>query len=373
MEVIISPITKKINPMRAEKYISVTPPRGDKMKSSLQHLRRFIRESILQHESYGKHAKKVVKHDASYARDPRGQAKALEKYHTSESWSLKANYALRNIPSNIWIIPAWRAGEGASSGRVQVLDIESPAVHRHILESGIGLEGEGEEGVPPEEQIQRVREHLQSGGSLIISISHIIQKDFWPSPWNLLHALADDDYNQSKHPLHRTFLRNCIQPAAWALNQVLSRCRDIAKEARSQSGPAPRTSAEYSAFSNEVSRSATELYESFLSLLVNGMTMGSARRGSLFPEQGREFDIVAESVTQAITRPGGFQFKLTDVSRALRDKNLPLHVNRLFKDSLKEYLTVVNSAREPALKAIGNLLRHNVVAVNVVDLPYEPE
>ena len=343
------------------------------MKSSLQHLRRFIRESILQHESYGKHAKKVVKHDSSYARDPRGQAKALEKYHTSESWSLKANYALRNIPSNIWIIPAWRAGEGASSGRVQVLDIESPEVHRHILESGIGLEEEGEEGVPPEEQIQRVREHLQSGGSLIVSISHIIEKDFWPSPWNLLHALCDDDFNESKHPLHRTFLYDCIQPAMDALNLVLSRCREIAKTARSQSGPAPKTFDEYSAFSKEVSRSTTELYESFLSLLVNGMTMGSARRGKLIPEQGREGDIVAESVTQAITRPGGFQFKLSDVSRALRDKNLPPQANRLFKDSLKEYLTVANSAREPALTAIGNLLRGNVVAVNVVDLPYEPE
>jgi hypothetical protein len=343
------------------------------MKDSLHLLRILIRESIIRHESYGRHAKKVVKHDSTRTQDPRGQAKALEKYHGSDSWSLKANYALRNIPTNIWIIPSWRAGEGASSGRVNLLDIESPAVHRHILESGIGLEGEGEEGNSPEEQIERVREHLQSGGSLIISISHIVEKDFWPSPWNLLHALADDDYNQSKHPLHRTFLYDCIQPAMDALNDVLSRCREIAKTDRSQSGPAPRTFDEYSAFSKEVSRSATELYESFLSLLVGGMTMGSARRKRLIPEQGREGDIAAESVTQAITRPGGFQFKLTDVSRALKDKNLPPQVNRLFKDSLREYLKVANSVRDPALAAIGNLLRHNVVAVNVVDLPYNPE
>jgi hypothetical protein len=343
------------------------------MKISVQLLRQLIRESLLQYESYGKHAKKVVKHDSSYAQDPRGQSKALEKYHASESWGLKAHYTLKNIPSNIWIIPSWKAGEGASSGRVRILDIESPEVHRHILQSGIGLEREGEEGVSPEEQIQKVREHLQSGGSLIISISHIIEKDFWPSPWNLLHALCDDDFNESKHPLHRTFLRNCIQPAVWVLKQVLSRCREIAKETRSQSGPTPKTFDEYSAFSNEVSRSAIKLYESFLTLLTSGMTMGSARRGSLFPEQGREGDIISESVTQAITRPGGFQFKLSEVSRTLKDLNLDPQTNKLFKDSLKEYLSIVNSVRTPALTAIGNLLRGNVVAVNVVDLPYNPE
>jgi hypothetical protein len=315
------------------------------MKTSLQHLRRFIRESLIQEMAFGGRVGQVVnlqKHP-----DPKGHLKALQKYHGAKGFKIKATAILKNLGPEIWIIPDFDPTLGGiNRTRTSVLSWDDALPY--IIESGIGLP----EGTPPtpdneQENLSNAKKHLDKGGSIIISSSTIMEEGFWPSPWNILHAIADDAIrHDTTHPLHRTFLTRNIDPLkTWDIST-----------------------------GDELEDLFPDLWTAFLHLRTTTMTMGSARNSRLDPESPG--DVYAESFVQSVSSPQGFHLDTDKFDPQIiayqtgTPKPKRTHVD-LIKRKLLEYEGLVNGLRGDAITAVGDLLRSNVTFIKTVDLPYE--
>jgi hypothetical protein len=301
---------------------------------------------------------------------------SLKKYHSSKAYISDAKYVFKNFQTPIWIVPLFDPWMDFTGPRVYTLSFDDAL--DYIVESGIGLTDEEKKSgeIPNLEnedlRLDRVEDHLNSGGALVISSSKALVKNFWPSPWMILHAIADDVKKQETNEIHKELLENFNK----SLNTWENETTEVLRKAmrlfmKSQDQLAPDASNPRSEWDSI--RYETDLYIAFQRARAYSMTMASARKKIIDPRQIS--DIIAEAFVQSITHSKQFHIdeeKIEDnLNSALKLSNLPidnLELRNIIKEKIKEYVVKVRELRDHALATVDAMLAGKIVVVHVVDI-----
>lgn len=184
---------------------------------------------------------------------------ALNKFHGSKSFEQKATAAFAAMPYPVWILPVLR-----NSGPGRLLNQKFRA-ESYTSRKGIeALKAAGVTGV----DFKDLHEKMKSGATIIVSLVAGFDKNFWPTPWMVIHAMFDNT------------------PDEWPA-QLL----DVHEE-----------------LEEIVMEGHWESETSVVELIEDCMTMTSATSGTL---QGSG-DIIPELLTQEIATKGGVRFNVTE-------------------------------------------------------------
>jgi hypothetical protein len=110
----------------------------------------------------------------------RSAHRAVKKYFSSRAWDQKARAQWKFLRTPIWVIPTFLHTEDIYA---RVYHVPWADALPHIEEADFD---------PGE-----VQAHLAAGGTVMLVGARSVFKDFWPSPWNTLHAIFDDEHELS--------------------------------------------------------------------------------------------------------------------------------------------------------------------------------
>jgi hypothetical protein len=344
------------------------------MKIQINLLKQLIREMAYAHMLGNTVKSKSTKEKE---RDPHVLKRhdSLKKYHSSKGYEADAEYAFRNFKTPIWILPEFDS-QMVGGPRLRVISFDE--AYDNILESGLGLtKEEKNSGIKPTPEnedlrVERVQNHLNSGGSIIVPSSRALIKNFWPSPWNTLHAIADDVANEHTNPIHKKLLNDFIV----ALKDWESKIVDILYETLASFLKEERKKREkvnnwdmWSAIDDPYDDG---LYRAFQLFRRDSMTMKSARQKTLFHQTMT--DIRAETFVQAITHSKNFHINeegiednLTHALSAHNVPNIPEFRN-LLKEKLEEYVDKAKELRNNALETLDALIAGKIIVINVGEI-----
>ncbi len=298
-------------------------------------------------------------------RDPKRQHQSLTKYSSSKKFERDAKWIFRNFNSPIWIVPAWDKGIKPQKARVSILTLDE-ILPDLLAESALGLTPEEiKKGITPGPdneglRAERMRQHLAADGTILIAASTGVAKDFWPSPWMILHAMFDD----SPSPFQNNFLLPYVNEVqvfvAKEHGQFNHLLISILKEREGLGWKPQRLS--YSADTS----------------IIRSMTMGSAR--SRPKEDAFELifrkDISVESIVQSLTHTKNFHFKweglddrISSILSAAGDPLDPRLINKI-KESMVAYEALINGMRQEILERLDSFWKGKVIRVNVTDRAY---
>jgi hypothetical protein len=312
-----------------------------------QILKVLIREMINE-MAFGGSSKKVI--NKVTHNDPKGHYPALSKYHSSKAYKKSATYAFKNFRTNVLIIPAFVPGAFGGS-RVSIIPFNK--AEDYLIEADMDDMPED-----PQAKLIAFKNHLDSGGSIIISQSQSLVKGFWPSPWMIIHAMVDDIENEDITQFHQRFLRAFVEPLEnweYTIRQYLINLYE-----------------NYLSEKNDSEGRIYLLHDIFIELLKWGMTMKSARENLL----GSINDIYAESFVQAITHPRGFHLNLQNFQTKaeslckLYDVTPEQHFIDLIQQKIIEYESLVNSLRDKALNILDTGMAGKIITISVADTSY---
>jgi hypothetical protein len=331
-------------------------------------LKALIKEILISEMPFKKLAKKVT--NVRKLSDPKGHLPALEKFHSSKKYLKDAEYIFKNFKTDIWIVPSFASTDslGIGNTRVGILSLEK--AKPYLLESGIGLTDQdienGEKPSPENEErcLKNIQAHLNGNGSIIISSSETLEKDFWPSPWMILHAIGDDVGAGIGNEFHQMFLNLFVNTLKeWfrtTRRQLVNICEDYL----------------YSIYPNGVwpnsEHDHLRLGDIFFDILKLSMTMKSARKRKIAVLS----DVIAESFVQAVTHSKGFHLNLSQFDQ-IADENFKAYelkkdislVNAV-KQYLLEFEEKVNSLKDESFQLLDKMLSGKIVLVSVADSPY---
>jgi hypothetical protein len=296
----------------------------------------------------------------------------LRKYFGSKKYEAAARYAFRNFDTEIWLVPA--LGEAGAGPRVRELSF---AAARHlIIDSGIGLSiEEKKNGVvpgPDNEKLResRAKEHLANSGGIIIQSIKSLQKNFWPSPWNTLHAIVDDIKSFESTPLHRKILTEFNDVVFdWERETRIS-LRGIAQKFTTDKGYDQLD--QDTLFEQGIDTDPSTLYRAFRQFRVDSMTMGSARNSAIPADAA--IDVHAEALVQSFTHEDQFHLKggdLTSGALSAMERHLfPANqqIAQALIENIETYAKLINGLRDNALKTTDEMMSGKIIQITVVDI-----
>jgi hypothetical protein len=315
-------------------------------------------------------------------RDYKGHFRPLKKYHSSKLYKKNAEYIFKNFYSNIWIVPTFNRKDRYPV-RVKTLSLQE--AESTLLQSGIGLKPEDiENGMTPSSRnenyrLENIKNHLDSGGCIIISNSESLEKNFWPSPWMILHAIIDDFFTLSNVAYANDFHYNIIIGVVGDLKSWEEKTSDLLTLYISNPDYFQNGVNKFFPAWEEDDNSEFKLkafYKAFCLARRSLMTMGSARKNAINPRS--LLDLFAESIVQSMTHSNQFHFlsnntnKKNIIANALQEYGF-IPDESLIKTIihfLESYELEINRKRSTMLDNINNLMKGSIVFISVADLKY---
>jgi hypothetical protein len=386
------------------------------MMKQLQALQSFIKEVLISEMAFGGAVGKVANMH-QYPDNPESKENfaALEKFHSSKKYLDDATRNFANIGPNIWIIPSFeRSYTGLGNSRLEIIPYKEAIPW--LLKSEIGLSEEDiKNGIVPspeneEKRFQNIQKHLENGGTIIISSSSSLRKDFLPTSWMILHAIVDDIATRNTNNVHQEILD------AWSyelfdfekiiIGQLSVLMKNASNNIENQIFALKKNNPELFKELKNLSHSIWSTDSLFLAYCLarrDLMTMKSARKQILAPNSFN--DIYAETFVQSLTHSKQFHFNWENahsvINNALREFSLPfndsnypiyghgknidtvdfsqapevlktLHdlyvkMYKTIEKYLVQYEDKVKSLRDPTLDLVNKLLEGKIVRIAIFD------